>query len=121
MLNILIVEDDVNIASGLVQLMGLEGYKAQSAPDGQQGLDAYNKSNFDLLIIDIMMPVMDGYELCRKIRKVDSDIPIIFLSAKNSEIDKVVGLELGADDFISKPFGAREIIARIHVMKVHIS
>ena len=116
MLNILIVEDDVNIASGLVQLMELEGFKAQAAHEGQQGLEAYQSGKFDLLIIDIMMPIMDGYELCRNIRKFDSSTPIIFLSAKNSEIDKVVGLELGADDFISKPFGAREIIARIHAV-----
>jgi DNA-binding response OmpR family regulator len=116
MLNILIVEDDVNIASGLVQLMALEGFNALAAHDGQQGLSAYKNGKFDLLIIDIMMPVMDGYELCRSIRKNDSTTPIIFLSAKSSEIDKVVGLELGADDFISKPFGAREIIARIHAI-----
>ena len=116
MLNILIVEDDVNIASGLVQLMKLEGFKAQSAHDGLQGLEAYKNGGFDLLIVDIMMPVMDGYELCKNIRKIDSEIPIIFLSAKNDEIDKVIGLELGADDFISKPFGAREIVARINAI-----
>lgn len=116
MLKILIVEDDINIASGLVQLMNLEGFEAQSAADGELGWQAYQKDQYDLLIVDIMMPVMDGYELCRTIRKEDQEIPIIFLSAKNAEIDKVVGLELGADDFISKPFGAREIIARIHAI-----
>jgi len=116
MLNILIVEDDINIASGLVQLMQLEGYQASAVHNGQQGLDAYKKGQFDLLIVDIMMPVMDGYELCKSIRKIDQDTPIIFLSAKSDEIDKVVGLELGADDFISKPFGAREVIARIHAI-----
>jgi len=116
MLNVLIVEDDLNIASGLVQLMQLEGYHASAAHDGKQGLEAYYNGSFDLLIIDIMMPVMDGFELCKIIRKKDNSTPIIFLSAKNDEIDKVVGLELGADDFISKPFGAREIIARIHAI-----
>lgn len=116
MLNILIVEDDINIASGLVQLMQLEGYMANAVYDGKQGLEAYKQGTFDLIIIDIMMPVMDGYELCKSIRKKDNDTPIIFLSAKNDEIDKVVGLELGADDFISKPFGAREVVARIHAI-----
>jgi len=116
MYNILIVEDDINIASGLVQLMQLEGYNANAVHDGNQGLEAYNQGSFDLLIIDIMMPIMDGYELCKTIRKKDQSTPIIFLSAKNDEIDKVVGLELGADDFISKPFGAREVIARIHAI-----
>ncbi len=116
MLKILIVEDDINIASGLVQLMQLEGYNANAVHDGKQGLEAYNQGSFDLLIIDIMMPIMDGYELCKTIRKKDQSTPIIFLSAKNDEIDKVVGLELGADDFISKPFGAREVIARIHAI-----
>lgn len=116
MLNILIVEDDINIASGLVQLMQLEGYQAKYEHDGQAGLNTYQQEKFDLLIVDIMMPIMDGYELCKAIRKADQDTPIIFLSAKSDEIDKVVGLELGADDFISKPFGAREIIARIHAI-----
>lgn len=115
-MNILIVEDDINIADGLAQLMNLEGYQTQIAHDGQSGLQKYQQGQFDLLIIDIMMPVMDGYELCKTIRKTDSDTAIIMLSAKNAEIDKVVGLELGADDFISKPFGAREVIARIHAI-----
>lgn len=116
MLNILLVEDDVNIADGLAQLLQLEGYQASTAHDGKAGLEAYQQGAFDLLIIDIMMPVMDGYELCKTIRKSDLITPIIMLSAKNAEIDKVVGLELGADDFISKPFGAREVIARIHAI-----
>ena len=116
MYKILIVEDDINIASGLVQLMQLEGHDANAAHDGQQGLESYSQNAYDLLIVDIMMPVMDGYELCRRIRQKDKSIPIIFLSAKNDEIDKVVGLELGADDFISKPFGAREMMARINAI-----
>ena len=116
MLNILIVEDDINIANGLAQLMQLEGYQATTANDGQAGLSLYRQNKYDLLIIDIMMPVMDGYELCKTIRVKDPNTPVIMLSAKNAEIDKVVGLELGADDFISKPFGAREIIARIHAV-----
>lgn len=116
MYKILIVEDDFNIASGLVQLMQLEGHDASAVHDGQQGLKTYQEDVFDLMIVDIMMPVMDGYELCRRIRQNDKDIPIIFLSAKNDEIDKVVGLELGADDFISKPFGAREMMARINAV-----
>lgn len=116
MLKILIVEDDVNIADGLAQLMQLEGFQSATAYDGQSGLETYKQADFDLLIIDIMMPVMDGYELCKTIRQSDKQTPIIMLSAKNAEIDKVVGLELGADDFISKPFGAREIIARINAI-----
>ncbi|MEZ5472397.1 MAG: response regulator transcription factor [Marinicella sp.] len=115
-MKILIVEDDINIADGLAQLMELEGYQSTIAHDGKSGLDYYQQGQFDLLIIDIMMPVMDGYELCKAIRKQDNETAIIMLSAKNAEIDKVVGLELGADDFISKPFGAREVIARIHAI-----
>lgn len=116
MFNILIVEDDVHIADGLAQLMELEGYQTTIAHDGKAGLECYQQGQFDLLIIDIMMPIMDGYELCKTIRKTDENTAIIMLSAKNAEIDKVVGLELGADDFISKPFGAREVIARIHAV-----
>ncbi len=113
MARILIVDDDRNIADGLAQLVTLEGYEAIVAYDGQTGFDQFQSNDVDLLILDIMMPHVDGYELCKRIRTLDTLVPVIMLSAKSEEIDKVVGLEIGADDFVSKPFGSREIIARI--------
>lgn len=112
-MKILVVEDDTNIRQGLVEALSREGYTLIAAENGIVGLEKYQQQKPDFMILDIMMPEMDGYQVCREIRKQDEDIPIIFLSAKDEEIDRVVGLELGADDYISKPFGIHEIRARI--------
>jgi DNA-binding response OmpR family regulator len=112
-MKILIVEDDENIRLGLAEALAREGYGLIVAENGRSGLEKYAREKPDFILLDIMMPEMDGYSVCREIRKHDERIPIIFLSAKDAEIDRVVGLELGADDYIGKPFGVHEIRARI--------
>jgi DNA-binding response OmpR family regulator len=115
-MKILIAEDDRFIREGLQELLESEGYSTIPASDGEDALKLYEKEKPDFVLLDIMMPKQDGYALCREIRKVDADVPIIFISAKSEEIDRVVGLELGADDYIMKPFGSREVIARIRAV-----
>ena len=113
MIKILIAEDEKPIREGLADLLESEGYKTVQAENGTEALDIYSSENIDLAMLDIMMPEKSGYDVCREIRKSDETLPIIFLTAKEEEIDKVVGLELGADDYIVKPFGVRELLARI--------
>jgi len=115
-MKILIAEDDTNIRNGLNDLLSQEGFEVSTAENGKVALELFKQQNPECLILDIMMPELDGYSVCREIRKQDSDVPIIFLSAKSDEIDRVIGLELGADDYISKPFGTREVIARIRAV-----
>lgn len=115
-MKILIAEDDLNIRKGLSDLLSAEGYEICAAENGRIALNLFHDQKPQFVILDIMMPEMDGYTVCREIRSVDNDIPIIFLSAKSEEIDRVIGLELGADDYISKPFGTREVVARIRAI-----
>ena len=113
---ILIVEDDVSILTGLVDLLSGEEYEVFSTTDGQRALDIYNKEHPDLMLLDIMIPEKSGYEVCKEIRKDNPHIPIIMLTAKGQEVDKVVGLEIGADDYIVKPFAVNELLARIRAV-----
>ena len=115
-MKILIAEDDRFIREGLQDLLESEGYMTIPASDGVEALRMYGEEKPDFVLLDIMMPKQDGYALCREIRKINEEIPIIFISAKSEEIDRVVGLELGADDYIMKPFGSREVIARIRAV-----
>jgi len=110
---ILIAEDDRNIRRGLADALELEGYRAIEAADGSEALKLFHECKPDLLLLDIMMPGLSGYEVCRRIRNDDPLVPVIMLTAKGEEIDKVLGLELGADDYVTKPFGLRELSARI--------
>jgi len=110
---ILIAEDDTRIREGLVDLLTSEGYHVTAANDGSEAEQLLAKASFDLAILDIMMPGKSGYDLCRDIRAGGSQIPIIMLTAKGEEIDKVVGLKMGADDYITKPFGVHELLARV--------
>lgn len=112
-MKILLAEDDHNILNALCQIFETEGFDVVTAHDGKTALDLYEAERPDFVCLDIMMPEVNGYDVCKKIRQDDPQIPIIFLSAKTEEIDRVVGLELGADDYIIKPFGAREVVARI--------
>jgi DNA-binding response OmpR family regulator len=114
--NILIAEDDSNLRQGLVDLLEDEGYQVAAAADGQQALVLFGTSRPDLVLLDVMMPELSGYDVCRQIRQKDAAIPIIMLTAKSEEIDKVVGLELGADDYITKPFGLHELRARVKAL-----
>ncbi|MEN6520299.1 MAG: response regulator transcription factor [Armatimonadota bacterium] len=109
---ILIVEDELPLLQTISYNFEQEGYQVVQATDGLSGLDAARLERPDLILLDVMLPGMDGLEVCRLIRK-ELDIPIIMLTAKSREIDKVVGLEVGADDYVTKPFGMLELIARV--------
>lgn len=110
---ILIVEDDRTLLEGLRYSLSREGYKISTAVDGVQALEVARAEKPDLIILDIMLPELDGLEVCRILRREGMSIPILMLTAKAEEIDRVVGLELGADDYITKPFNLRELLARI--------
>ena len=112
-IKVLIAEDDNSLREGLVDLLEAEGYAVATAGNGKEALEKYAETRPDLVMLDVMMPEMSGYDVCREIRKSDSLTPIIMLTAKGEEIDKVVGLELGADDYVTKPFGLHELRARI--------
>ncbi len=112
-IHILVAEDDAHIREGLVDTLESEGYRVTAAADGRQAADLLAENRFDLVLLDIMMPEKSGYDLCREIRAKDRDTPVIMLTAKGEEIDKVLGLELGADDYVTKPFGVHELLARI--------
>jgi len=111
--HILIAEDDPSIRLGLVDILEGEGYRVAVASNGEEALALFQSESPDLAILDIMMPRLSGYDVCRALRKADAALPIIMLSAKSEEIDKVLGLELGADDYMTKPFGVRELLARV--------
>ncbi len=113
---ILVVEDDPAIVLGLQDLLAGEGYRVDCARDGSQALELFREHKPDLVLLDIMIPELSGYEVCRRIRKKDPLIPILMLTAKGQEPDKVAGLELGADDYVVKPFGVSELLARIRAL-----
>ncbi|MHC4663979.1 MAG: response regulator transcription factor [Planctomycetota bacterium] len=111
---ILVVEDDRAIVLGIEKNLRFEGFEVLVATDGEKGLSMAIDKQPDLIILDIMLPKMNGYEVCKTLRKHEIDIPIIFLSAKNQTIDKVMGLDLGGDDYIAKPFRIDELLARVN-------
>ena len=113
---ILIAEDDTNIRLGLVATLESEGYAVTAAGDGAQVLRLFPQEKFDLVVLDIMMPKASGYDVCRELRARGSRVPVLFLTAKGEEIDKVVGLKLGADDYVTKPFGVHELLARVEAL-----
>ncbi len=110
---ILVVEDEPKMQSGLKDNLQLDGYDVEVASDGEEGLRKISGQTFDLIILDIMLPKLSGFDLCKKVRADGIKTPIIMLTAKGEEIDKVVGLEPGADDYITKPFQLREFLARV--------
>ena len=112
-IRVMIAEDDADLRQGLIDLLESEGYQVLPCADGKEALNCYLQQQPDLLLLDVMMPELSGFDLCREIRKRDNQTPIILVTAKGEEIDKVVGLELGADDYITKPFGLHELRARI--------
>ena len=112
-MKILIAEDDPVTLDSVDACLQAEGFSTLLAANGAEALRLWHANRPDLVCLDIMMPEVDGYEVCRKIRAEDSSVPVLFLSAKNEEIDVVVGLEIGADDFVRKPFGRHELVARI--------
>jgi two-component system alkaline phosphatase synthesis response regulator PhoP len=114
-MKILVADDDPITLESLEACLKLEGFDVVLAQDGNQALQLWKKQRPDLLCLDIMMPHTSGYEVCKTVRLADPNVPILFLSAKNEEIDVVVGFQLGADDFIRKPFGKHEFLARLRV------
>ena len=113
---ILVVEDDKAISKVVVDNLEFEGYSVRVAYDGVAGLDLAMHEAVDLILLDIMMPQMNGYDVCRRLREAGRQTPVIMLTAKGEEVDKVLGLELGADDYITKPVGVRELLARVRAV-----
>ncbi len=115
---VLVVEDDPNIRDLVVLHLGLEGLSAGTAADGQAALDMAKAERFDLIVLDLMLPGLDGVTVCRAVRRdtPNRDTPILMLTARRDEADKVLGLESGADDYLTKPFGLREFIARVRAL-----
>jgi DNA-binding response OmpR family regulator len=112
---ILIVEDNIDLANGLEINLKKEGYKVTKTSTGEDALKIAVRDCPDLIILDVMLPGISGFDVCRELRNKSIEIPIIMLTAKSDELDRVVGLEIGADDYITKPFGIRELLARIRV------
>ena len=112
MTKVLVIEDEEGIGSALEYQLAREGYDVTWVQDGAQGLETFETSGADLIVLDLMLPTMSGEEVCRAIRK-ESTVPVIMLTAKGDEVDRVVGLELGADDYVTKPFSTRELMARV--------
>ena len=110
--NVLIIEDDPALLRGLVDNFAYEGYRAHTASDGEKGLEAALSLRPDLIILDIMLPRINGFEICRLLRKAGLEVPILMLTAKSQESDIVLGLNIGADDYVTKPFGVRQLLAR---------
>jgi len=113
---ILIVDDEPEMVRGLEDNLRFEGYQTLAAADGRQGLQLALTEAPDLILLDIMMPGMSGWDVCRELRARGLDVPVIMLSARGEEVDRVQGLELGADDYIAKPFSLRELLARIRAV-----
>ncbi len=115
-MKVLIAEDDRFTREGLVEVLAAEGFDVIAASDGMQAVTQFRLHKPDFVCLDIMMPSQSGYEACRTIRADSPDIPIIFISAKSEEMDRLVGFDVGADDFITKPFSVREVVARVRAV-----
>ncbi len=111
--HVLIVEDEESISSFVRMYLEKEGFRVTVAPTGASALTAIKDDSVDLVTLDLMLPDMDGLDICRAVRSSNNDIPIVMLTARDEDIDKIVGLEVGADDYMTKPFNARELVARI--------
>ncbi len=116
MSRILIVEDDPAILRGIELNLQLEGFDVLTAVDGREGMARALNEHVDLMVLDVMLPYFNGYQILQKLRKDGRDTPVIMLSAKNAEVDKIMGLDLGADDYVTKPFGVGELLARIKAL-----
>ena len=115
MTRLLVVEDEESIVDALSYMLRKEGFEVAVAGNGPAALDEMDRSGADLVLLDLMLPGLPGTEVCRQLRQ-RSNVPVIMLTAKDSEVDKVVGLELGADDYVTKPFSSRELVARIRAV-----
>src|SRR5918999_369612 len=114
--SILVVEDEYAVARGIQYALQQEGYQVSVARNGEEGLDVATHHAPDLIILDVRLPGMDGFEMLRRLRGAGAKAPVLFLTARDEEMDKVIGLELGADDYLTKPFGLRELMSRIKAL-----
>jgi two-component system response regulator RegX3 len=112
---ILVVEDEESFSDALGYMLRREGFEVAMAATGPEGIEEFDRAGADLVLLDLMLPGLSGLEVCRQLRQ-RSEVPVIMLTAKDSEVDKVVGLEIGADDYVTKPFSARELVARIRAV-----
>jgi DNA-binding response OmpR family regulator len=115
-LNVLVVDDDKALVSVLRAALEEEGWRVTTAHDGKAGLARFHEGAFDVLLLDVLMPELDGLELCRRVRQ-RSDVPVVFLTSRADEVDRITGLETGADDYVVKPFSTRELVARIRAIR----
>ena len=115
MTRILVVEDEESFSDALSYMLRKEGFEVSACANGPDGLAEFDRSGADIVLLDLMLPGLSGLEVCRQLRQ-KSDVPVIMLTAKDAEVDKVVGLEIGADDYVTKPFSARELVARIRAV-----
>jgi DNA-binding response OmpR family regulator len=113
---VLVIEDNANLAFGLTRSLESEGYEVEAAEDGPRGLELARHSGVDLVVLDLMLPGLDGYGLLRQLRAEGSDVPVLILTARSEEADKLVGFRLGADDYVTKPFGLSELLARVQAI-----
>jgi DNA-binding response OmpR family regulator len=113
---VLVADDEPNLLENLVYALGAEGYEAEGRPDGESAWESFRAAPHDIVILDIMMPRADGTEVLRRIRSLDRAVPVMFLTSKDEEFDKVLGLEMGADDYLTKPFSLRELLARVKAL-----
>src|ERR1043166_9207170 len=116
MTRVLVIEDDPASLRGLADNLKFEGYEVSTATDGETGYRLQRTENPDLIVLDLMLPRMSGLELCRKLRTEGLQVPILMLTARSEEADRVLGLDLGADDYVTKPFSVRELMARIRAL-----
>lgn len=113
-IKLLVAEDDPNLGTILKAYLTQKGYTVYLATDGEQAIDIYHEEDVDACVLDVMMPIKDGFTVCKEIRRIDKRVPILFLTAKNLESDKLKGFDVGADDYITKPFSMEELLARIN-------
>ena len=113
MARLLLVEDDGAIAAPLARALGRDGHEVESVGCGEVALDRFKRGGIDLIVLDVGLPGIDGIEVCRRIRRTDSDLPIVMLTARSEELDAVLGLDAGADDYVTKPFRLAELLARV--------
>src|SRR5436309_8652449 len=113
---ILIVEDEAAMRRGLEDVLAAEGYRVLTAPDGEKGLERAIAEKPDLILLDIMMPKLDGYAVCEELRRLGNSVPILMLTAKGQVEDRVTGLDVGADDYLVKPFSTEELLARVRAL-----
>ena len=116
MTKVLVVEDNANLAFGLTRSLESEGYEVESAEDGTKGFELARSTNPDLVVLDLMLPGMDGYTILKKLRAEGKDVPVLILTARGEEADKVFGFRLGADDYVTKPFSLSELLARVQAI-----